>query len=145
MARMMVLWLGTGSVCLALWIAPLADGKDFKPGDIRVCVATKCLRLDDQRALNALSAFYYSATIPTRHTAPAANAPYVELRFRNGYVTGVAAGLRYDHFLSYGVNLDQFRARTWYTIPTQASVAITRLAKRLGPRSLPPDVLSNSH
>lgn len=134
------------AVCLTLVAVPLAAGKDFKPGDIRVCVAATCLRLNDQGALDALSAFYYSsAHNPRLQTAPGARAPYVELRFPNGYVTGIAAGRSYDHFLSYGVNLDQFRARTWYAIPARASLAIKRLAARLAPRPLPAHVLRNSH
>ena len=146
MARMMLAWLVAAVVVLALWLAPLAAGKDFKPGDIRVCAGAKCLPLDDRRALDALSAFYYSAKLsPRSETAPAARAPYVELRFRNGYITGIAAGLRYDHFLSYGVNLDQFVARTWYAIPLRASAAIRRLAAKLAPPALPSDILGKSH
>jgi hypothetical protein len=146
MARVMLRCCGAAAVCLALWLAPLAEAKDFKPGDVRVCVAATCLPLDDRGALNALSAFYYYAKdLPRSVTAPAARAPYVELRYRNGYVTGVAAGLRFNHFLSYGVNLGQFQARTWYSIPARASVAIKLLATRLRPRPLPANVLSNSH
>ena len=146
MARMMLACLGTAVAGVALWLAPLAGAKDFKPGDIRVCAAAKCLPLRDRQALDSLSAFYYSAkVVPRRVAPPATRARYVELRFPNGYVTGIAAGVRFDHFLSYGVNLDQFEARTWYALPARASAAIGLLAARLQPRRLPPNVLDNSH
>jgi hypothetical protein len=137
---------GAAVAGLALWLAPVAQAKEFKPGDIRICAAKQCLPLNDRDALNALSAFYYSSKqIPRPKAAPASTARYVELRFPNGYVTGIAAGHRYDHFLSYGVNLGQFKARTWYAIPARASVAIKALATRLRTRPLPTNVLSNSH
>ena len=141
----MMLGVGVAVVSLALGLAPLAEAKTFKPGDVSVCGAAKCLRLNNRAALNALSAFYYSAAIPKSESAPAANAHYVELRYRNGYVTGIAAGPGYDHFLSYGVNEDQFSARTWYAIPAAASIAIKSLAAKLRPRSVPPDILAYSH
>jgi hypothetical protein len=137
---------GLAAVAIALSLAPSVDAKDFKPGDVRVCVAATCLPLKNDAALDSLSAFYYSsAHHPKVVTAPRARAPYVELRYRNGYVTGIAAGARFDHFLSYGVNLGQFRARTWYAIPERARTAIASLAARLDPRPLPPSVLDNSH
>src|SRR5205085_4929976 len=62
-ARMMLACLGTAVAGVALWLAPLAGAKDFKPGDIRVCAAAKCLPLRDRQALDSLSAFYYSAKV----------------------------------------------------------------------------------
>src|SRR5579864_2766247 len=109
---------------LAMAFASAAAAKQFKPGDLRVCVAARCLPIMDQHVLNAVSAFYYGRARPARARSPRRRAPYVELRFRDGYVTGVAAGPRFDRFLSFGVNLDQFAARTWYAIPARAAVAI---------------------
>ena len=60
-------------------------------------------------------------------------------------MTGIAAGPGYDHFLSYGVNEDQFTAQTWYAMPPTASIAIKRLAAKLRPRPVPPDILLYSH
>ena len=97
---------GLAAIAIALSLAPSAHAKDFKPGDLRVCVRATCLPLNNIAALDSLSAFYYSSSYhPKVATAPRARAPYVELRYRNGYVTGIAAGVRFDHFLSYGVNL----------------------------------------
>jgi hypothetical protein len=126
-------------------LVPAAAAKDFKPSDLRVCDRTRCVAIANQRVLDALSAFYYGSVKPTSAAAPRPEAPYVELRFRNGYVTGVAAGAHFDRFLSFGVNLDQFAARTWYLIPARAAVEIKRLAARLRPGGLPRDVLDRSH
>jgi hypothetical protein len=129
----------------AVVLAPTAVAKDFKPGDLRVCVALRCLPITNQRALDAVGAFYYGDAKPARVLSPRPGARYVELRFRNGYVTGVAAGVRLDHFLSFGVTLDQFAARTWYLMPAPAAAEIRRLAANLRPRPLRADLLSRSH
>lgn len=132
-----------GVVFLAL--VPAATAKDFDPGDLRVCAANRCRPIKNQRVLNGLSAFYYGSVEPNQVRAPMNRAPSVELRFRNGYVTGVAAGIRFDFFLSFGVNLGQFAARRWYVIPVRASAEIKRLAAQVRPRPLPRNVLERSY
>jgi hypothetical protein len=126
-------------------LVPAAAAKDFKPGDLRVCAKDRCRAIKNQRVLDLLSAFYYGSVKPTHARWPRRRAPYLELRFRNGYVTGVAAGRRFDRFLSFGVNLDQFAARTWYAIPARAALEIERSAASPRPRPLPADVLDRSH
>jgi hypothetical protein len=133
------------AAALTAVFAPAAAAKEFKPGDLRVCVATRCGPIADQPALDAIAALYYGPVAPKQAAAPGARARYVELRFRNGYVTGVAAGARFDRFLSFGVNLDQFAPRTWYRIPAVAAAEIRRLAAGLRPRLLPGNILSRSH
>jgi hypothetical protein len=86
--------------------------------------------------LDALAAFYYGSVEPTAGRAPAARAPYVELRFANGYVTGIAAGARFERFLGYGLDLDQFRGRTWYVVPANVAAEVQRLAPSLHPQPL---------
>jgi hypothetical protein len=132
-------------VAVAAAVLPAAGAKDFKPGDLRVCARTRCLPINDARVLTAIGAFYYQGGAPTRAKPPSPAARYVELRFRNGYVTGVAAGARFNRFLSFGVNLDRFLARTWYLIPDRFAAEIRRLASQLRPRQLPPDILDLSH
>jgi hypothetical protein len=128
---------------ITIAVVPAAAAKDFKPGDLRVCAANHCVPIKSQRALDALSAFYYGSATPNVARAPARRARYVELRFKNGYVTGIAAGGRFDRFLSFGVNLDQFRARTWYAIPRRVSDEVRRLAAGLRSQPLPADVLES--
>lgn len=130
-------------VCAVL--VSTAAAKDFRPGDVRVCAGKRCLPLRSRPVLKEISRFYYGSRSPLRAKAPRRRARCVELRFANGYVTGVAAGARFNRFLSFGVNLDQFSARVWYTVPARAARAIRRLAARLRPPRLPRDVLSRSH
>jgi len=69
----------------------------------------------------------------TRATAPTLGVPSFELRFTNGYATGIEATRRLDRFLSHGVNLGRFSQSTWYRVPTTLAVELRRLASRLKP------------
>jgi hypothetical protein len=133
------------AVAAAAVFSPAAATKEFEPGDLRVCAGNRCVAVTARPVLTAMSAFYYGGRAAERAHAPAPRARYVELRFRNGYVTGIAAGVRFDRFLSFGVNLDRFKARTWYAVPAGAAAEIRRLAGLLRPRPLPRDVLARSH
>ena len=93
----------------ALVFTAAAGGKDFRPGDLRVCNARTCVAITDQQVLDQLSAFYYGSSPPARTRAPRPGVPFFQLRFPNGYVTGIVSTSRLDRFLSYGVNLEQFR------------------------------------
>jgi hypothetical protein len=136
--------LASTALLLAVFV-PAAAAKEFKPGDLSVCARSRCLPITNQPALDAIGAFYYGPDAPSGARAPRRRARYVELRFRNGYVTGIAAGVRFDRFLSFGVNLDQFASRTWYRIPAVAAAEIERLATQLRPPTLPGNILSRSH
>jgi hypothetical protein len=118
---------------VALLVLPSASAKDFGPGDLRVCNATRCVAIVDPEVLPRLGAFYYSGAPLARIGRPALGAPYYELRFRNGYVTGIIATRRLDRFLSYGVHLERFAAGTWYAVPRQLSLEIRELAANLRP------------
>ena len=116
--------------------ASAAAAKEFEPGDLRLCNAGRCVRIMDQRALDALGAFYYGSRKPRRVALPHVGAPYYELRFRNDYVTGIVATAALDRFLSYGVNLDQFARGRWYRGPPRAAAELRRLATSLEPLRL---------
>jgi hypothetical protein len=114
-----------------------AAAKEFKPGDLRVCDAKRCVSIKSRTVLDALSAFYYdSATPPARVSAPRLGVPFFRLEFSNGYVTGIIADPQLDRFLSYGVNLDQFRAGVWYRAPTRAVAGLRQLTIGLAPLRL---------
>jgi hypothetical protein len=135
------------ALCLAV-TASTADArttKQFRPGDVRVCGPHRCVAIRSQRVLDALARFYYGRPLPARAAAPAKGATYLRLAYRNGYVTGVAAGSRFDRFLSFGVNLGQFGARTWYAMPAPVAAELRRRAPRLAAGRLPADNLSRSH
>jgi hypothetical protein len=59
-----------------------------------------------------LGAFYYTgSSSPPETGTPRLGARAFELRFDNGYVTGVVAAAKLDRFLSFGVNLERFAAQ----------------------------------
>lgn len=122
---------------LVLVLSPVAGAKQFRPGDVRACGAHRCVAIRSQRVLNALANFYYGRPSPTRTAAPKKRSLYLRLVFKDGYVTGIAAGSRFTHFLSFGVNLGQFAARTWYVVPGPVASELRLLAPRLAAAHLP--------
>jgi hypothetical protein len=116
--------------------APAASAKDFGPGDLRLCNATRCVPIEHRGALRSLSSFYYTRPGNLVVRSPRLGAPIYELRFRNGYVTGIVAGFMLDRFLSYGVNLERFRRGQWYRVPDVAAAELRRLANGLTPQRL---------
>jgi hypothetical protein len=129
----------------ALTFAPGATAKDFRPGDLRVCNAKRCVAITDQAVLNALSAFYYVGPQPARTRAPRMGAPAFQLKFTNGYVTGIVASARLDRFLSYGVYLGRFRKGSWYRVPDRAAQELIRLTESLKPMRVTLAALRKSH
>ena len=133
---------------LAAWTMlvalPSANAKDFRPGDVRVCNAAGCAAVVDRSVLPELSSFYYTGARPTRVRQPALGTPYYELRFRNGYVTGIVATGRLDRFLTYGVHDQRFRCRTWYAVPGRVSAELRRLTTVLRPLRLTRAALAKS-
>jgi hypothetical protein len=126
-----------GVVAAATLVAtPAASAKDFGPGDLRLCNATRCVPIEKRGVLRSLSAVYYGARPILLVRSPQLGAPMYELRFRNGYATGIVAGGLLDHFLSYGVNLERFRRGQWYRFPNAVSTELRRLADGLTPRRL---------
>ena len=120
---------------LALGV-PAAHAKDFDPGDVRVCNATRCKAIADADVLPQLSEFYYSLEQPPAVRAPRLGAPFFELRYRNGYVTGIAATGKLDRFLSYGVHLGHFERGTWYRVPADAARELRELTTGVAPLRL---------
>jgi hypothetical protein len=127
-----------GVIALAVLALAGAAGattaKEFQPGDLRVCGAARCVGITNRAVLPKLSSFYYLGPTDPRPTgAPALGARMYELRFRNGYVTGVVATRNLDRFLSYGVNTTRFRGAVWYAVPASLAREFRRLAARLRP------------
>jgi len=128
----------------ALLVLPAASAKDFHPGDLRVCNWTRCVALVNREVLPELGSFYYHGGSPARVRRPKLGAPYYQLRFRNGYVTGIVATRRLDRFLSYGVNLNRFARSEWYAVPRQMSSELRRLTVGLRPLRLTRAALAKS-
>lgn len=129
----------------ALLAAAPATAKDFRPGDLRLCDATHCVPIRDAGVLAALSRFYYVGPAPPLVASSVQEgAVALRLEFRNGYVTGIVATPRLDHFLSYGVNLERFEAGVWYRVPAPAARELQRLARALRPLRLTRGVIAAS-
>lgn len=120
----------------SLVVLPQASAKEFGPGDVRVCNATRCVPIVRQDVMPALFAFYYAGPPLAPRARPAAGGPYFELRFRNGYVTGIVATSRLDRFLSYGVHLERFARNRWYAVPPKLRAELRRLTRGLRPLRL---------
>jgi len=119
---------------LLLLSAPAAAAMEFEPGDLRICNTTRCVPITKRPALTALGAFYYIGTQPPpRAPRVPLGAHAFQLRFDNGYVTGIVAVAKLDRFLSYGVNLGRFDAGLWYRVPRKAAEELRRLAAGLVP------------
>jgi hypothetical protein len=117
----------------ALVVVPGAAAKDFDPGDVRLCNRERCVPIAKPAVLPLLSRFYYWRGHPAIARPVALGAPAFELRFRNGYATGIVATGRLDRFLSYGVHLERFQAGVWYVMPTPLADELRRLARGLRP------------
>jgi hypothetical protein len=129
----------------ALLFLPSATAKDFGPGDIRVCNANRCVPIGNRDAVAQLGPFYYSGPALAHRRAPALGAPYYQLRFPNGYVTGIVATRQLDRFLSYGVHLGRFDTDTWYAVPRKLSAEVRRLTSGMRPLRVTRAALAKSH
>ena len=111
-----------------------AESKDFGPGDLRLCGATGCVPIENRDVLPLLGSFYYGETPPPVARSPRLGASMLELRFRNGYVTGIVATRTLDRFLSYGVHGGYFRRGIWYRLPAKVSQELRALSTSLVPK-----------
>jgi hypothetical protein len=124
-------------VVSVLMLPQAASAKQFRPGDVRACGVHRCVAIRSQRVLDTLAKFYYGRPSPTRTVAPSKRSLYLRLAYPDGYVTGIAAGSRFTHFLSFGVNLGQFAARTWYVVPGPVAAELRLLAPQLSAAQVP--------
>jgi hypothetical protein len=132
------------ALLLGLAAVPSAAAKDFDPGDLRLCNATRCVQVMDRAAAKGIGDFYYADGHPPRARAVPLGAPALELRFRNGYVTGIFATAKLDRFLSYGVHLERFARGRWYQVPDTVAAELRRLAVGLKPFRVTPERLARS-
>ena|SRR2546425_3309867 len=132
-------------VVASLALTCSAAAKDFKPGDLRVCNAARCVAIADQDVLDAVSTFYYGTSKLSVVPRPRLGAPAFVLRFRNGYATGIVGSATLDRFLSYGVNLDRFERGRWYRVPALAARELRRLTAGLTPLRVTSAALAKAH
>jgi hypothetical protein len=129
---------------LAVVAVPSAAAKDFGPGDLRICNAKRCVPIERHDVLPLLGSFYYAGARPAVVAAPPFGARAYELRFRNGYATGIVAGARLDRFLSYGVNLGRFHRGVWYRIPARLASELRTLTAGMKPLHVTQAALAKS-
>jgi hypothetical protein len=87
----------------------------------------------NRAVLPVIGSFYYTGPCPARVRTPKLGALYYQLRYRNGYVTGIVATRRLDRFLTYGVHDERFADDRWYAVPHKLSAEIRRLTVDLRP------------
>jgi hypothetical protein len=132
------------AAALLLVGVPGAVAKDFGPGDLSVCDRERCVPIVRPKIVAMLGPFYYSGE-PLRVVArPRLGAASFELRFSNGYATGIVSSAKLDRFLSYGVHLERFRRGVWYRVPAPMARELRRLAAQLRPIPLTRESLSKS-
>jgi hypothetical protein len=136
--------LGLAVAAAALALISAAAAKDFGPGDLRVCSSKDCVPVTNRQVLPLLGSFYYGGPQPKPVASPRLRSPYFELRFRNGYVTGIVATARLDRFLSYGVYLGRFRRGAWYRVPAPLAREFRTLTAPLTPFRLTCAALAKS-
>ena len=117
---------------------PAAVAKDFRPGDLRVCGRDHCVPLVDKNLLRVLDRFYWGEGSVPRAPRVGLGAPGYELRFKNGYATGMVATARLDRFRSYGVICGRFVRGQWYRFPSRAALALRKLTVHLRPLQVKP-------
>lgn len=140
--RLVALALGAA---FALAVAAGASAKEFKPGDLRICSRRECVAIRDPRVLTRLGVFYYAGnSSPPEAPTPRLGARAFELRFSDGYVTGVVATAELNRFLSFGVVLGRFAPRQWYRFPKQVARELRRLAAPLEPLRVTRRMLAES-
>jgi hypothetical protein len=130
---------------LALLLVTGAGAKDFQPGDLRICNTKRCIAIVDAKVLPTIGDFYYANGSPPKSRPPRMGARAYELRFTNGYATGIVAGRGLDRFLSYGVNLGRFQKGQWYRVPTKFAGHLQCLTTKLQPLRVTPGALAKSH
>jgi hypothetical protein len=129
----------------ALVALPAASAKDFEPGDVRICNADHCREIVNRKALAAFARLYYDNRAgPPRAPKPHLGQPYYELRYRNGYISGIVAAPHLERFLSYGVFLGRFTPYHWYEVPRAAARNFRRLTLGLPPLRLTRKAIAQS-
>jgi hypothetical protein len=117
----------------ALLAVPSAVAKEFRPGDLRVCGRTQCVPIMNRSVLRVLSTYYYGPRWVVRAGPVRRGAPGFELRFTNGYASGMVATTWLNRFRAYGVICGRFVRGRWYRFPPRAVAEIRRLTADMQP------------
>lgn len=124
-------------VAAALLTVPAALAKDFRPGDLRLCGRTRCVPITDRGVLRVLSSYYWGRGPVRRVHRVRAGAPAFELRYGDGYPSGMVASSSLDRFRAYGFNCGRFQRGKWYRVPALAARALRKSSVGLRPLRVP--------
>jgi hypothetical protein len=120
-------------VATCAFLAPSAIAKDFHPGDLRVCGRDHCVSITNRHLLWILSGYYYgSGRVPRAARVPR-GAPGFELRYKNGYASGMVATKELNRFRAYGFYCGRFERGRWYVFPARAAAALRKLTASMRP------------
>ncbi|HLM36212.1 MAG TPA: hypothetical protein VK287_00330 [Gaiellaceae bacterium] len=120
-------------VAATLLAVPAAVAKDFGPGDLRVCGRERCRAIMNPGVMRALSAYYWGPGRVLRAGPVRNGAPAFELRFRNGYASGLVASTWLNRFRAYGFFCGRFERGKWYRFPARAVAELRMLTAGLEP------------
>jgi hypothetical protein len=132
--RLVVAVLITACGLLAV---PAGVAKDFRPGDLRVCGKDRCVPLVQNSLLRVLERYYWGPRPLQRAPRVRLGTLGFELRFRNGYATGIVAGAELGRFQAHGVHCERFQRGRWYRFPVGAALALRRVTAHLRPIRVP--------
>jgi hypothetical protein len=132
-----MLRIGLIAVCGVL-LVPSALGKGSGPS--LVCGRHRCVSIKNPHLARILSDFYWSAERPRRAPRVPLGTPGFELRWSDGYATGMVAGTMLKRFRAYGFYCERFQRGKWYWIPPRAAAALRRMTAGMRPMrvSAPP-------
>lgn len=140
MSTRFIALLATGAlICISTAVA-----KDFRPGDLGVCNASRCVPIRDRSVLRTFAAFFWGdARVSIAHP-PRRGEPAIDLRFNDGSLAGVVGGRKLDRALVNGLNCGRFRRGIWYRLPASAAVEVSRLAAPLARLRVSPSSVHRS-
>lgn len=96
----------------ALVVAAAALAKEFPPGELRVCGATRCRVVSDAQS-GAFSSLLWGDRSVTRAPSPRGGSPVFQLRFEDGPAGAIisATAIRV-----HGLNCSRFQRGRWYRL-----------------------------
>ena len=113
---------------VALAVAGIASAKEFPPGGLKVCGATRCRVVTDAQS-RAFSSLLWGGRPVTRTATPRVGSPIFQLRFRNGSAGAIVSATA---IRVHGLNCGRFERGKWYRLPS----SLRRVASGLKPKRL---------
>jgi len=113
----------------ALVVAGGALAKEFPPGSLLICGATRCRTVKDPAQSQAFSSLLWGDRPVWRAPTPRVGSPIFQLRFKDGPVGAIitATAIRV-----HGLNCGRFQRGKWYRLsPTLGGVTAGLKPKRL--------------